>query len=176
MKVEEYDVKKAIDCSDALRAGLEQRRKIKMVRGAEYKIREIQGRLADYPEELVNVGKCAAGDQIACLGLHHCGSDDKAIWVRHIPALISFRLGLDLVGTLYALKDDGFTLSQIDQLQQFADGEIPELLKLAEIARLDAKSNWKGLKKQLAAGTGSTYDFAVGVNDFADAIVGLIEK
>jgi hypothetical protein len=159
------------NCLDAYNKGVEQRRGIKMERGAVYKIKEIQKNFSSWQREVINVGRCANGVQEACIKLRHCTREDKAYWNRHLAALISFDLGRDVVGTLHALKDDGITAAQIHKLQQYAKVEIPKLLKLADIAREDAKSNWKGLSKQLAAGTGSVNIFATAANDFVAAIV-----
>ena len=176
MSLQTYDIRKIKRCQDAYNNGIKQRKSIPFVSGSLYKIKEVQGQFSGYKQEVLNIGKCANGDRNAGYKLRHCTSEDKAYWVRHHAKQMCFDLGRDLAGTLYALKDDGVSQQKIDRLQIQVQGGVYRLIKMAEIARIDAKTNWPQLSKQLALGEGSMYDFIAKASDFVDAVVREIEK
>jgi hypothetical protein len=176
MSIQTYDISKAKNCLDAYSKGLKQRESILMMSGALYKIKEVQRKISGYSQELYNAGKCANGDQNACRKLQHCTGEDKAYWIRHLASQICFSLGRDLVGTLYALEADGLTKSEVNVLRVDVDRRIFTLLSIAESARLDARTNWNQLNKQLALEGGEIYDFVVEASSFVDAVVNEVEK
>lgn len=124
-----------------------------------YKIVETWRNWADFPTELRNIGHCAGGVSSACFALNHCVREDKSRWVKRLPESMLRFFARDCVEVLYALRGDGVPQTAIDALDLMVRGRVPGLISLGEQARLEAKHEWRHLKKSLALGNGCVIEF-----------------
>ena len=144
-------------CQKAFDAGSDWRRtqrKTDPMRFSRYKIVETGKRWSDIRTELRKIGLCAGGETSACNALRHCVREDKSTWVKNLPESMLVRLGQDVVEVLYALRGDGVPQKQIDAMEAMVRAEVPRLISLGELARVEAKDDWKHLATSLASGGG----------------------
>lgn len=141
-----------------------------------YKIKEVRSLWSDYPEELEKIGRCATGDKQTCYGLRHSGREDKSRWVRKLPENMLHSLEYNVIGVLYALIGDGVPQSVVDDLGRYTRLELPRLVALGELARLEAKHDWKVLSKSLANKQGVVFDFVLGLQKIVDTVVNRVTQ
>jgi hypothetical protein len=126
------------------RLGLKKRKKIKMERGAVFKIREPLNEIEKYSKTLKNIKNkppALCNNEIVLYG--SCTSIDAPIWLYKLPEYICFDLGYEVVGTLHALNYDGLSENEIAKLRSFCNKQIPKLIDLAEQAKSDIEYDWQ---------------------------------
>lgn len=126
--------------------GLKKRKKIKMDRGAVFKIRELLRMLKNISRTLVvmkDKPPILCNDEIVCYG--SCTSIDAPIWLYNLPNGICFHFSYELVGTLHALNYDGLNENAIGELRRFCNKQIPVLINLAEQVKNDIEDDWQDL-------------------------------
>ena len=148
-------------CHEAYTKGLTDRKKHPFVASSLHKIREFHGRLERLPDNLINIGKCSVGNKNACHSLRECDSYNKAVYTKRLPHNIVYDMGLKVVSALPALKHEGLTQQDIDEITKSVHAQIQELLDLAEQASSELKGNWKQTARNLASGEGPLFELTL---------------
>ena len=166
---------RAHPCHDAYMKGLTDRTKYPFSGSSLYKIKEFQSRLEPLPHNLVNIGKCAAGNKNACNSLRGCVSSDKAVYAKSMPLFIAYDFAFKLVSALPALKYEDTAQHDLDRITAHVTAEVESLIDLAEQASRELTTNWKQTAKNLASGQGALYELSLGVLALLDWVMTEVE-
>ena len=159
------------NCVEAYEKGLAWRKCLTMQSGSLYKIKEGQTFLNALPDNLINIGHCAHGDKDACRRLVHCLPEEKAYYVKNLPLNIAETLGNEVIGVLYALKDDGLSAQELTFITNYADAHIDQLIDLGESTYHSIQGPFKSIINDLRDGTGELHEFVFSANFFVNRIV-----
>jgi hypothetical protein len=147
-------------CQDAYAEGLRDRKRYPFVGSPIFKIKELQGQLELIPSNLINIGKCAAGNKHSRQNLRGCVSYDRAFYTKRIPAHMAYDLGFKVLSALPSLKHENLTQHDVDRVTAHVNSKIDWLLNLAEQASSELKSNWTQAVRDLAVGEGAMYELS----------------
>jgi len=145
-------------CHEAYNEGLLERRPLRMLSGALYKIKEGE-RMLVQKENLINIGRYACGDEESCYKIRHCIPEEIEWYTQKLPSFLSNNLGYRILGVLYGLKGDGLSKNDISRIQTKAQEQIGYLLALGEIASIELNKDWQKAAIELAKGCGSMHHF-----------------
>ena len=162
-------------CHEAYTKGLTDRKKYPFTGSSLYKIREFQSRLEPLPHNLVNIGKCAAGNKNACHSLRGCVSSDKSFYTKRMPVFIAYDSAFKLVSALPALKYEGIAEHDLDRITAHVAGEVESLIDLAEQASSELNGNWKQTARHLGFGEGGVYELSLAVLALLDWVMTEVE-
>tara|TARA_B100000787_G_scaffold169501_1_gene160863 strand:- start:131 stop:664 length:534 start_codon:yes stop_codon:yes gene_type:complete len=161
-------------CHEAYSEGLLERRPIRMLSGALYKIKEAERRLAT-KDNLTHIGRYACGDQTSRYKIRHCIPEEIEWYTQQIPSFISKDLGYCVLGVLHGLKGDGLSKSDISRIETKAQEQIGYLLALGEIASIELNKDWKSASIELAEGGGAMHHFVAEVLALLDWVMTEVE-
>jgi len=119
-----------LNCFDSFKDG-QDARVLYPLKSGHYKLRERRNEFVLYLDELSRIrsfvqGKCRASQ------FQRCTDDDKHIWLREMPAYITYRLAYDLLPALLASNKDGVEPQLIDALYPYLERHCLDLVMEAE--------------------------------------------
>jgi|AntAceMinimDraft_1070359.scaffolds.fasta_scaffold94102_2 hypothetical protein len=119
-----------LNCFDSFKDG-QDARVLYPLKSGRYKLRERRNEFVLYLDELSRIrsfvqGKCRASQ------FQRCTDDDKHIWLREMPAYITYRLAYDLLPALRASDKDGVEQQLIDALYPYLERHCLDLVMEAE--------------------------------------------
>ena len=100
-----------------------------------YKLREIRWRLSRMQNSMYQIGEYLKNPSHFYKGQtlgHCCTTEDKAFWIKSIPAKVAELLGYDILPAIAALKNDGLSKRDTDATLDIANGMAKTLLKDCE--------------------------------------------
>ena len=98
----------------------------------ECKLRETRWRLSRMQETMYQIGEYLKNPSHFYKGQtlgHCCTTDDKAIWIKSIPAQVAELLGYDILPAIAALTNDCLSKRDTDATLDIANGMAKTLLK-----------------------------------------------
>ena len=98
----------------------------------EYKLREIRWRLSRMQNSMNQIGEYLKNQSHFYKGQtlgHCCTTDDKAVWIKSIPAQIADLLGYDILPAIAALTNDGLSKRDTNTTLAIANGMAKALLE-----------------------------------------------
>jgi len=117
-----------------------------------YKILECHRTFHNLVDDFDEIGSYVRCKKKPFTTFNFCTSEDKAVFVKYVPALVCHDLGRNLVGVLHGLTGDGVSKRDIEKIESHVQRQIEPLLELAEAARLETKHHWAIVSKQLGTG------------------------
>jgi hypothetical protein len=122
-----------LNCFDSFKDG-QDARVLYPLKSGRYKLRERRNEFVLYLDELSRIrsfvqGKCRASQ------FQRCTDDDKHIWLREMPAYITYRLAYDLLPALLASNKDGVEQQLIYALYPDLERHCLDLVAQAERVR-----------------------------------------
>ena len=107
----------------------------------EYKLRQVRWWLSRMQETMYRIGEYIKNPSHFYKGQilgHCCTTDDKAVWIKSIPAQVAKLLGYDILPAIAALTNGGLSKRDTHRTLEIANGMAKALLKDCE--RQEARS------------------------------------
>ena len=101
----------------------------------ECKLRETRSRLSHMQETMYQIGEYLKNSSHFYKGQilgHCCTTEDKAYWIKSIPAQVAELLGYNILPAIAALTNDGLSKRYTDATLDIANGMAKALLKDCE--------------------------------------------
>tara|TARA_B110000208_G_scaffold37187_1_gene49230 strand:- start:174 stop:746 length:573 start_codon:yes stop_codon:yes gene_type:complete len=101
----------------------------------EYKLRETRSRLSRMQETMYQIGEYLKNPSYFYKGQtlgHCCTTEDKAFWIKSIPAKVAELLGYDILPAIAALTNDGLSKRDTDTAFDTAKQRAEALLEDCE--------------------------------------------
>ena len=101
----------------------------------ECKLRETRSRLSHMQETMYQIGEYLKNSSHFYKGQilgHCCTTEDKAYWIKSIPAQVAEQLGYNILPAIAALTNDGLSKRDTDATLDIANGMAKALLKDCE--------------------------------------------
>ena len=146
-------------CESEYIRGKIDRKKIPLGKGA-YKIREICSNTSNYLDALQRIGDHRVHNRQGNIELRPCMSNETATYVRGFPSRVCRRFSYNIQPAVQALVNNGVPAATVKNIEKWLSVEVKESVEMAELARLDVISDWKGTARDLEARTGLVYEFA----------------
>jgi hypothetical protein len=130
------------------------------LRNGRYKIIEVYSRSTDLPDSLQRIGDHRVHNRGGYISLGHCMSDETKSYVRKRPGYLCRLLSYSIQPAVRALVNDGVPAAAVRKIEKWLAVEDKKFVELAEMARMDVISDWKGTTRNLEQRTGSVYQLA----------------
>ena len=122
-----------LNCFDSFKDG-QDARVLYPLKSGRYKLRERRYEWVLCQEEMSRIRSFVQG-KFRASQFQRCTADDKYIWLREMPAYITYRLAYDLLPALRASDKDGVELQLIDALYPYLERHCLDLVAEAERVR-----------------------------------------
>lgn len=111
-----------------------------------YKLNEARSTLVMVLQTMKNVGKFIRDGQRGYgIGLGGCTSDDKAKWLKDLPAVVAHELGYNVLPAIAALAANGVLPSDIVPIIAKATDEAAQIVAQCELVRETLRA---GIKRE----------------------------
>jgi hypothetical protein len=151
-------------CHEAFKRGLQDRKAYPLSSGARRLKESLDGpqRISETLHNIAADLKLKARDYERYFGA--CTSDDAAVWLRSVPAQITYDLGYNIVPAIYALAADGVPQAIVGKCSARANSVIPTIINHCEEARIALRRGVKREFRMMKSGGSSLQPLVDGVD------------
>ena len=144
----------------------------------EYKLREIRWRLSRMQNSMYQIGEYLKNPSNFYKGQtlgHCCTTDDKAFWIKSIPAKVAELLGYDILPAIAALTNDGLSKRDTDATIDIANGMAKTLLKDCERQEARLKGGISAEYDEMKTGYSEVHGLLVEADRIAEDALQVLE-
>ncbi len=144
----------------------------------ECKLRETRSRLSRMQETMYQIGEYLKNPSHFYKGQilgHCCTTEDKAYWIKSIPAQVANLLGYDILPAIAALTNDGLSKRDTDTTLDIANGMAKALLKDCEQQETRLKGGISAEYDEMKKGYSQVYGLLVEADLIAEDALQALE-
>ena len=144
----------------------------------ECKLRETQWRLSRMQETMYQIGEYLKNPSLFYKGQilgHCCTTEDKAFWIKSIPAKVAELLGYDILPAIAALTNDGLSKRDTDATIDIANGMAKTLLKDCERQEARLKGGISAEYDKMKTGYSEVHGLLVDADRIAEDALQVLE-
>lgn len=168
-----------VNCRDIFLTALRERlNQCPFDRVSAYKVRECRDTLQDNLDTVISIKEyqCARPSERHSWLLTGCTSEDRAIRLKRVPAIIAQEMGFNLIPAIAALHLEGVEPTRIAEFLQSAKPQFDRLLVVCEGARQATCRSIKPEYGAMKAGTSSLEHISILALGLAQQAVEFCER
>ena len=166
-----------LTAKDAFQDAKNLRRKYPLTSGAD-KLRETRSSLSRMQETIYQIGEYLKNPSHFYKGQilgHCCTTDDKAVWIKSIPAQVAELLGYNILPAIAALTNDGLSKRDTDTTLEIANEMAKSLLEDCKRQQTRLKGGISAEYDKIKTGISDVYDLLVDADRIAEDALQLLK-
>ena len=144
----------------------------------EYKLRQVRWWLSRMQETMYRIGEYIKNPSHFYKGQilgHCCTTDDKAVWIKSIPAKVADLLGYNILPAIAALTNNGLSKRDTNRTLDIANGMAKTLLEECERQQTRLKGGISVEYDEMKTGYSEVHGLLVDADRIAEDVLQALE-